>query len=310
MNSWLLLVLSLPTENATARQRAWRALKSTGAGVLRDGVYVMPDLPACRAALESIAGDVRGGGGAARLLQAQDPADGTLKTLFDRSADYAALVADIAAAGSQSGDHTATRRQIRKLRRSFEAIREMDFFPGASQTQAELALRQLEQAAARIDAPDEPLDARGAIARRQVHDFRGRTWATRRRPWVDRLASAWLIHRCIDPEARFLWLASPADCPADAVGFDFDGAAFTHVDERVTFEVLLESFGLREEALLRIGRLVHHLDVGGPEPPEAAGIESLLAGLRETHADDDALLDAASAVFDALRVNHRHEDGR
>src|SRR3546814_6533704 len=83
---------------------------------------------------------------------------------------------------------------------------------------------------------------------------------------VDRLACAWLIHRFIDSQARFLWLESPALCPADALGFDFDGATFTHIEARVSFEVLLASFGLDQPGLRRIGALVHYLDVGGVQP--------------------------------------------
>src|SRR5690606_10116625 len=131
----------------------------------------------------------------------------------------------------------------------------------------------------------------------------GRIWATRRRPWVDRLASAWLIRRFIDPQAQILWLDSPGDCPPDALGFDFDGATFSHVGGRVTFEVLAASFGLEQAAIARLGLLVHCLDVGGIQPPEAVGIESVLAGLRETLTQDDSLLTAASAVFDGLLAN-------
>jgi hypothetical protein len=131
-------------------------------------------------------------------------------------------------------------------------------------------------------------------------NYQGRIWATRQRPWVDRLASAWLIQRFIDPQARIRWIAHPQDCPGDALGFDFDGATFTHIGSRVTFEVLLASFGLGQPALIRLGQLVHYLDVGGVQPPEAAGVESILAGLREAITDDDQLLGAAHAVFDGL----------
>jgi hypothetical protein len=134
-------------------------------------------------------------------------------------------------------------------------------------------------------------------------DYRGRIWATRQRPWVDRLASAWLIRRYVDPQAHILWLAHPADCPPDALAFDFDGATFSHVGSRVTFEVLAASFGLEQPAITRLGLLVHYLDVGGVQPPEAAGVESVLNGLRENIANDDQLLLAASAVFDGLLTN-------
>jgi hypothetical protein len=102
-------------------------------------------------------------------------------------------------------------------------------------------------------SPDEPRPINEAIGRLDLADYRGRIWATRQRPWVDRLASAWLIRRCIDPQAKLLWLMTPSDCPADALGFDFDGATFTHVGARVTFEVLLASFGLETPALQRFG---------------------------------------------------------
>ncbi len=118
-------------------------------------------------------------------------------------------------------------------------------------------------------------------------------------PTGDRLASAWLIRRFIDVNASFLWLETPADCPPEALGFDFDGAAFSHVGERVTFETLLASFGLETDPMLtRMARIVHYLDVGGLLVAEAAGLEMLLAGMHASIPDDDALLDAASATFD------------
>ena len=153
-------------------------------------------------------------------------------------------------------------------------------------------------------SPDEPLPVSGTVALLNRADYLGRVWATRRRPWVDRLASAWLIKRFIDPEANFLWLSSPADCPDHALGFDFDGAAFTHVADQVTFETLLASFGLRQVALQRIAELVHYLDVGGHQPPAATGVECVLMGFRESHHNDDQLLLAANQVFDSLYTTY------
>jgi hypothetical protein len=119
--------------------------------------------------------------------------------------------------------------------------------------------------------------------------------------WVDRVASAWLIRRFIDRDARFLWLTSPDACPQTAVGFDFDGATFTHVGERVTFEVLLASFDLDDDpALVRLGKIVHALDVGGPPAPEAAGFEAVMAGTRQRVENDDQLFERMSPVLDAL----------
>jgi len=302
---WHLLVLSLPTENATARMRAWRTLKGAGAAVLRDGVYLLPEGDARGAVLRTVADDVRASGGEAQVFRAETVDAWDPRALFDRSAEFGALLAEIGNSRAALDDDTAPQvvKQARKLRKAFDQLVAIDFFPGEAQVQTQGALSALEADAARAAAPDEPQAAAAkAIERRDVARYQGRVWATRRRPWVDRLASAWLIRRFIDPRARFVWLKSPADCPKRALGFDFDGATFTHQGARVTFETLLASFGLETPALLRLGVLVHGLDAGGVLPPEAAGVERVLAGMREAIADDDRLLLAAAGVFEGLLV--------
>lgn len=305
MNTWISLITSLPTENATARMRAWRSLKASGAAVLRDGVYLLPSREDCQHTLDTVAADVRAAEGTALVVRLEEPTDGNFVALFDRSADFASLLADIASAREALAPETANEalKQARKLRKAFTNLAAIDFFSGEAQKQADEAMRDLEQRAAWALSPDEPHPVNDAIARLNIQDYQGRVWATRRRPWVDRLACAWLVRRHIDPQAKLLWLNTPADCPADALGFDFDGATFTHVGARVSFEVLLASFGLEIPALQRFGALVHFLDVGGVQPPEAAGIESALAGLRDTIPDDDQLLALASAIFDGLMAS-------
>jgi hypothetical protein len=302
MNKWITLITSLPTENATARMRAWRSLKASGAAVLRDGVYLLPEREDCRNTLEAVATNVRMADGTALVVRIEEPETGSFVALFDRSPEFADLLADIAHTrdGITPDSAHEVLKQARKLRKTLTSLAAIDFFPGEAGKQTESALGDLEQRAARTLSPDEPRPVNDALARLNIEDYQGRTWATRRRPWVDRLASAWLIRRCIDPQARFLWLASPADCPTDALGFDFDGAAFSHVGARVSFEVLLASFALETPALQRFGALVHFLDVGGVQPPEALGIECALAGLRDTVTDDDQLLGLACNIFDGL----------
>jgi hypothetical protein len=296
--SWLTLILTLPTENATARMRAWRALKACGAAVLRDGVYVMPVSEQHRGILAAIAEDVSASGGSTHLLEASGE---DYAGLFDRTPDYQQLATDIAAGRDDLGKVAPTElgRRARKLRKQLDAIAKTDFFPGKAQAQTATLLDTLDDAIRSQLSPDEPTPRTAAIAQLDAAHFQSRLWATRRRPRVDRLASAWLIRRFIDANARFLWLEAPADCPAEALGFDFDGAAFSHAGERVTFETLLASFGLEANPVLaRIARIVHFLDVGGLPVAEAAGLEMLLAGMRASIADDDALLDTASAAFD------------
>ncbi len=303
------LILSLPTENATARQRIWRALKASGAAVLRDGVYLMPERDDCRSTLVSLSAEVNESGGTAYVLRVEEADGAGFIGLFDRSNDFAALLAEVDQVRQTLTPDTVqdALRQARKLRKSLSALAQIDFFPGEAQKQANSALRELELACARALSPDEPLAVAGQIVRLQSTDYQGRAWATRARPWVDRLASAWLIRRFIDPTARFLWLAAPDECPPDTLGFDFDGATFSHLGSRVTFEVLAASFALEAPAIARLGQLVHFLDVGGAPPPEATGVESVLAGLRASIHDDDQLLTAANAVFDGLLAAFQQE---
>ncbi|MBB4845981.1 hypothetical protein HNP55_004535 [Paucibacter oligotrophus] len=307
----LLLILSLPTENASARMRCWRALKACGAAVLRDGVYLLPDQGGNASTLAAIAEDLRSNAGTAYLLPTQSDAP-EFKTLFDRTAEFGELFGLIAACRAELREDSVldVLKQCRKLRKSLEQLMAIDFFPGEAQRQAAGALQALELDANRLLSPNEPQATERGIARLNIEDYRGRIWATRSRPWVDRLASAWLIRRFIDPDARFLWLKAPADCPGQALGFDFDGATFSHVGLRVTFETLLASFGLETPALLRLGLLVHSLDVGGVQPLEAAGVESVLAGMREAISDDDQLLLVAAAVFEGLLTAFQHSQDK
>ncbi len=300
---WLLLITTLPTRNATARMRLWRALKAQGCATLRDGAYLLPAQAKTEQALARLAADTREAGGSAHLLQmaSRDAAqEAAFRTLFDRSDDYRVLLDALAVVPKRE---VAALKALKNLRRDFDVIAATDYFPGEARRQAEAALVEL---AAVLEG--EPHRAERKIRRLAKTDYSGRTWATRRHLWVDRMASAWLIRRFIDRKATFLWLDDPKRCPKKALGFDFDGAAFTHIGGRVTFEVLVASFGLdADPGLARIGALVHFLDVGGVPVAEAAGIEALLAGQRAAAADDDRLLAEASRVFDGLYHHYRQD---
>jgi hypothetical protein len=310
MDNWLALILGLPTANATERMRAWRALKAAGAAVLRDGAYLLPDTGVCREALATVERDILAINGTAFILPVMDPDGERFVELFDRSDDYSKLHAEIEECRGRLNPENAlaTTKQVRKLRKTYDQLTNIDYFPGKPKQQTDVALQALEIAVSRALSPDEPHSRNHPITALNRGDYQGRVWATRKRPWVDRLACAWLIRRFIDPDAQILWLDTPQDCPADALGFDFDDAAFSHVGNRVSFETLQASFELQESGLNRIAALVHFLDVGGIQPVEAAGIECVLAGLRETIPHDDHLLTAASSIFDGLLARFVKEE--
>jgi hypothetical protein len=311
---WFLLVVSLPTSSATARMRVWRGLKALGCVALRDGAYVMPASAEGDQVLQELGDECRREGGSAWLMDVQPRSAedaGAYRQLFDRSAEYAELrkAWKQAHRGLPSMAPVELARLQRKLQREFDALRGIDFFPNEASAEAQAAWTDFSRRIDSLLSPDEPQANGGGIPLLSIAEYQGRTWATRRRLWVDRVASAWLVRRFIDREARFQWLAKPSDCPKRALGFDFDGATFTHVGDRVTFETLLASFGLEDDAaLLRIGTIVHALDVGGDPVPEAKGFEAMMAGARERLVDDDdALLAEMSTVLDSFYAHFRSE---
>ena len=298
------LILSLPTRNSTMRMRVWRALKEAGCGVLRDGVYVLPKSSPGARLLSELESEIRSAGGSAMTVELK------LKTaeqrvhvrgLFDRSEQYGALMQKMnvmRAALPRVGVRKA-QTSLRRLQRSVDKLARIDFFPGQAKRQAGAGLSALERGFEEAYTSGEPRPSRKAVRPLSVKTYQKRVWATRKDPWVDRLASAWLIKRFIDRGARFVWIDQPRQRPRKAVGFDFDGAQFTHVKDRVTFEVLLASFGLENDAALaRIGAAVHFLDTGGIPAPDAKGLETVLRGVKEKARDDDALLAEAMRIFD------------
>ena len=293
------MLITLSAAQASLRIRVWRHLKAAGAVLLRDGVWLFPDT-ATKSGWVVLRDEVREAGGEAESLHCKTgdaEQEARFIALFDRRAEYEKWLESLKT--TASGVRAAAR-----LRRELAAIEKIDFFPTDWQAVAREALTRFEQAS----SPGEPKAGDAEIPRLDRADYQGRVWATRARPWVDRLASAWLIRRHIDPAARFVWLAQPGDCPADALGFDYDGAHFSHVGERVSFETLLASFNLETDpALAHIARIVHFLDVGGLPAPEAAGLEALLAGMRASLSDDNDLLAAASQAFDFIYANDLRE---
>src|SRR5262245_4579583 len=179
MKCWLELVTSLPTENATERMRVWRALKAMGAAVLRDGVYVLPGEPDREEALARLAWEIDSAGGSAHVLRVEtrdgEQAD-AFRGLFDRTTEYSELAGEMASVrkGASTQDAVALRRQMRVLRRQFEALAAIDFFPGEAKAQVEATLREAEAAAEEILEPGEPRAAKGPIPRLDRAHYRKR----------------------------------------------------------------------------------------------------------------------------------------
>ncbi|MDO7217611.1 chromate resistance protein ChrB domain-containing protein [Acinetobacter nosocomialis] len=302
-----LLISSLPTQNSTARMRVWRSLKASGAATVRDGVYLLPITHSEK--FEAIAQDVISEQGSAYIFQAEAPLNLEIISLFNRNEEYEAIRKQLVDLNQNQNENEKKEllKQVRKLRKSLDALVEIDYFPNETQSQIQSELISLEQSIARLGEVNEPISTQEKIKRLLKKDYQNQVWATRKHPWIDRLASAWLIKNFIDESPQFLWLESPSECPTYALGYDFDGATFTHIDNLVTFEVLLHSFELETPALKKIAEIVHYLDVGGFEPPEAIGIEKVIQGLRSQISNDDQLFELANYIFDGLYADLKRE---
>jgi len=298
---WLVTITQLPTEDPAARMRVLRTLESLGAAVLREGVYLLPDTPANRQSLDSLADHIGKIQGTANVLQvnAVSPAQqSALTRLFDRSARYDNLVKIVESLriGYGQSDPSAISRVVHKQRREFEAIAALDFFPSAARSRAEDALATAEAEVRRLLFP---AHTQPALAPGEA--LLGRTWVTRKPLWADRLACSWLIRRFVDPEATLTWLEKTEALPPDSIGFGFEGAHFGNSQTRVTFEQMLVKLDLaKNPALAKIGSIVHFLEIRGTPVAEAAGVQTLLQGAQRRSNTEKELLTEAEKTFDLL----------
>ena len=282
-----------------------RRIQRIGAVALRGAVYVLPNQPEAAEDFEWLRTELLADGADAIICAATPIAGMTEEDLRKRFRDargseYDALAEDARAVVS-SGSREAVERALPRLRRRLDEIGRVDFFGSTKRFEAERAIEGL--ASVTASAPDrvgtEDRAERDTADKVQV----GRTWVTREGVFVDRIASAWLIRRFIDPEATFKFVAARGYQPRrDEVRFDMYQAEYTHEGDRCTFETLLARFGLDHPALHAVAEIVHDIDCKDDkfDRPEAAGVESILRGLVNAQTADSDRVVQGSAIFDAL----------
>ncbi len=311
-NKWIIFSYSIPAANAKARMRTWRRISATGAAQLKTGLQILPHRDELMENITWLIGEVNGLGGEAvalQCLQVEGMADQQIEALFQAQVDpefaqiqlEAKALLPTAETFGLDGDIKEASTALRKLRKRCEAVRERDFFPTGA---AAKTLKVLDTIAERLRRTHrgEP-----AFAGRDISQYRGRTWVTRARPYIDRLGSAWLIQRYIDPQAsfRFLLAGQSANLEQGEEPFDMAMGEFTHQGELITFEVLMRDFGLGDPALAKLSELVKAIDVQeGPLLEDAALLKTLLDGLITLVGDDHQLLEKARLLFDALHAGY------
>jgi hypothetical protein len=311
---WLLFAFQLPTHPSNARVKTWRRLQQIGAVPTRNAVYVLPNTDQCREDFEWLRGEVGAMGGAATVFAAEAlDRDGEedIMTTFQqaRDADYRALARDadrlLASVKGKARAGAGMQRSVRALRERFSQIEIIDFHQAAARQKAAEALAALdrhgERARPQGRTSGAPIRARSSV--------RGRRWVTRPRPGIDRMASAWLIRRFIDPKARFAFVDHPSKTD---LAFDMYAGEFRHHGGHCTFEVLCERFGIADPAVTRIAHIVHDLDLKETRyaSPDAPAVGRLVDGLRAVHADDRVLLEHGIGMFEALARSFADETQR
>ena len=297
--SWLLLLFSLPATHKTARVALWRKLQKSGAIQIKTSTYLLPDAPPQYELFQWLAKQVTDSGGDSTLIRAQQIeglSDAKIIGLFHaaRDSDYAAI-ADAARKLTQRSRKKRDQvfaDELEKLKKSFRAIREIDFFDAPKAHLASSLLERLETSAHSKIA---------RVPRLQLKEFQGRTWVTRPRPEIDRVGSAWLIRHFVDPKARFAFASDPDAVPR-AVPFDYPRGEFSHHGEDCTFETLLARFGIADKALQKIGEMVHDADLEDEkfQRPECLGLDRILKGWAKRGMPDDEILAQGAACFDGL----------
>jgi hypothetical protein len=300
-SGWLLTVAQLPVEDPAGRMRVLRTLESLGAAVMREGVYLLPDSATNRQSLEALTEYIQKVAGSAHVLHvgAVTPAQqADFERLFDRSARYESLIKTVESLriGFGHSDPSAISRVVHKQRREFESIAALDFFPTASRARAQESLAAADAEVRKLLFPAQSMAqlAPGEALLR-------RTWVTRKPLWADRLASAWLIRRFVDPEATLTWLEKTQPLPDNAITFGFEGAHFANTETRVTYEEMINRLDLaKNPALAKIGSIVHFLEARGTPVAEAAGVQTLLQGAQRRSNSETELLAEAEKTFDLL----------
>jgi len=298
-NKWLLLLYGLPTKKSAARVNLWRQLKKAGALPLKTSAYLLPDQPEHHERFQWLAQQVRDGGGEATIIHVTEieglASDDIVRQFNEaRAADYDTLrpsLNELLSRNKKQLDESFA-ADLEKATRQFEDIRKIDFFDCPRSQDVQMLLKR---ASSLRNGKSKGLPQ--LTAKR----FFGRTWLTRPRPQIDRVGSAWLIRKFIDPKARFIFASDPAKYP-DAIPYDMFEVEFSHHGDDCTFETLVKRFGIPDKAVLKIAEMVHDTDLedGKFQTTECVGIDQILKGWAKKGLSDKELLERGGECFDAL----------
>lgn len=314
---WLLLTHQLPSEPSSIRVKVWRRLQALGAVPVKNSIYVLPNRPETREDFEWLRKEIMQMKGDASIFLADSITDIDDKEIVQafreaRAAEFEPLIKKATALvqgfenalqGGAPSEEAFQRfqKQWAALRAEWERLHQIDFFEAPNRKKAGNTIETLQRLQVRAEAlrrrkaPEPP----GHI---EPEALKGRVWVTRSSPHIDRLASAWLVRRYVDPAARVKFIAEPYAPRRGEVRFDMAEAEFTHFGDWCTFETFVRRLRLSDPALLELAEIVHDIDLKDEKfgRPEAAGVGLAVQGLCQLHKKDEDRLEAGIAFFEAL----------
>jgi len=305
--TWLLLIHQVPNSPAYLRVKMWRRLQKIGAVAVKNAVYVLPRSDQSSEDFHWVAREILEAGGDASVCEATFIEGITTKELIElfqaaRDSDYGELMEEIkelkeelrAAEAAREAWASGMAGRVTRIRQRLTEIQTIDFFRAPAGKSAETLVSEIE----------------AKIRRAPIHKsqpgkrtYSGRTWVTRKGVHVDRIASAWLIRRFIDPNARFKFVAAKGYRPEqEELRFDMFDAEFTHEGDLCTFEVLVERQNIGDNALRRIGEVIHDIDLKESKfgRPETAGIALIVNAICTKHKDDTDRIERGTILLDDL----------
>jgi hypothetical protein len=314
---WLLLIHQLPAKPAYFRVKIWRRLQALGAVPVKNSVYALPATDQTQEDLEWLLKEILQGGGEAMVCESRlidGLSDQEVRAMFDhaRDAEYEELAkeARALAAALSKAKRGEIESPLARLKARLAQVVAIDFFGANGREAVDGLIAGIETTLQEQKAQSDP--APSATDSRDPQRLEGRTWVTRQGVHVDRIASAWLIRRFIDPAARFKFVPPKGYAPRSGeLRFDMFEAEFTHEGDRCTFEMLLERFHLSDRGLKAISEIVHDIDLKEAKfgRAEVEGVRALIAGICMATRDDDERLARGEAVFDHLHQYLRKKRG-
>jgi len=308
---WLLLIHQLPPKPNALRVKIWRRLQQVGAVAIKQSVYALPFSEQSREDLSWILKEIVEGGGDGSISEArflEGLPDEQVIALFQgaRQSDYQKFIQEARqlltarASGPGKPQDPALKgpAQVSRLRRRLDEITAIDFFQTPERGTAETLLQDL---TAQISGEPSTVP----VGLEEVGSLQGKTWVTRRNPFVDRLACGWLIRRFIDAEALFKFVLGSHYAPQPGeIRFDLFDGEFTHEGDRCTFEAMIRRFRLQDRALVPLAEIVHDIDLKDKKygRNETSGFSALLTGLVASHPDDEQRLKEGIRLFENLYV--------